>query len=208
MNYEIDPEFFQGLNLGEPTVTRYSEYILLCQNGDVTPLSYEEWVEFDKKYQEHVRTAASVLSPVTFQRINEVNTNKPTAEQLQSKCEELEAQRDRAIHFKNEAEKELNKLKQAYDQLLVQCDKAAYAPVKELKIPSNQPLYPHYYRAVPNTTHVDIDWILHTWNIGHTVGHAVKKLLCAGQRGVKDKLQDLKEARNSINRAIELEETK
>jgi hypothetical protein len=35
--------------------------------------------------------------------------------------------------------------------------------------------------------------------------HAVKKLLCAGIRGHKDKRQDLAEARESIGRAIELE---
>jgi hypothetical protein len=75
--------------------------------------------------------------------------------------------------------------------------------------PTNQPLYPHYYRPVPeNVTHVDIDWVLKSWNVGCVEGHAIKKLLCAGQRGVKDKLQDLNEARNSVNRAIELEETK
>lgn len=35
--------------------------------------------------------------------------------------------------------------------------------------------------------------------------HAVKKLLCAGSRGHKDKMQDLTEALKSIERAIELE---
>lgn len=74
--------------------------------------------------------------------------------------------------------------------------------------PANYALYPHYFREVPNATHVDVNWVLEAWNVGHTVGHAVKKLLCCGQRGFKDKLRDLKEARDSINRAIELEETK
>jgi hypothetical protein len=35
--------------------------------------------------------------------------------------------------------------------------------------------------------------------------HAIKKLLCAGLRGHKDKMQDLTEALKSIERAIELE---
>lgn len=35
--------------------------------------------------------------------------------------------------------------------------------------------------------------------------HAVKKLLCAGQRGVKGSVQDLQEAITAIERAIELE---
>lgn len=35
--------------------------------------------------------------------------------------------------------------------------------------------------------------------------HAIKKLLCAGQRGVKTVLDDLREARLALDRAIELE---
>lgn len=35
--------------------------------------------------------------------------------------------------------------------------------------------------------------------------HAIKKLLASGKRGYKDVVQDLTEARDSINRAIELE---
>lgn len=38
------------------------------------------------------------------------------------------------------------------------------------------------------------------------VQHALKKLLCAGQRGVKSRLQDLKEAKAAIERAIQMEE--
>lgn len=35
--------------------------------------------------------------------------------------------------------------------------------------------------------------------------HAIKKLLMPGQRGAKDSLQDLHEAKQSIDRAIQLE---
>jgi hypothetical protein len=38
--------------------------------------------------------------------------------------------------------------------------------------------------------------------------HAIKKLLCAGLRGKGDKLQDLREARDAITRAIQLEEAR
>jgi len=38
------------------------------------------------------------------------------------------------------------------------------------------------------------------------VDHALKKLLAPGQRGQKDRLQDLKEARASLDRAIQMEE--
>lgn len=36
--------------------------------------------------------------------------------------------------------------------------------------------------------------------------HAVKKLLAPGQRGHKDKAQDLSEARSSIDRALQMAE--
>jgi hypothetical protein len=212
---EIDPEFLQDLEKQEAEIARYNKYVAVCESCGGTPWNYEKWVEFDKEYQNHLTHVPSPLSPEAFQRITQMNTTKPTLAELQVEvdrlkyeCDNLTTERDRAIHFKKEAEKELNKLKHTYDQLLLECDKAAYTPIKQVTVPSNQPLYPHYYRTLPAATHVDIDWILHAWDIGHTVGHAVKKLLCAGQRGVKDKLQDLKEARNSINRAIELEETK
>lgn len=38
--------------------------------------------------------------------------------------------------------------------------------------------------------------------------HAIKKQLATGQRGVKGVIQDLTEARDSLNRAIELEKSK
>ena len=36
--------------------------------------------------------------------------------------------------------------------------------------------------------------------------HAIKKLLCSGIRGKGDTIQDLKEARDAIDRAIQIEE--
>lgn len=76
-----------------------------------------------------------------------------------------------------------------------------------LRTPSNQPLFPHYFRAVPNATHVDVYWVLKAWDVTDPcVQHAVKKLLCLGKRGIKSNLQDLQEALDSIVRSKELEE--
>lgn len=62
-----------------------------------------------------------------------------------------------------------------------------------------------YKRKVP-TLEIDVYDILKAFNVVNpATQHAVKKLLCAGDRGYKDKVQDLKEALASINRAIELE---
>lgn len=62
-----------------------------------------------------------------------------------------------------------------------------------------------YQRKVPSTV-IDVYDILKAFQVHcPAVGHGLKKLLCPGTRGVKDRLQDLKEAKASIERAIELE---
>jgi hypothetical protein len=286
-------------------VGRYYEYNVMCRIGGEKPMAYEDWLEFDKRYQEHVRTAPSPLAPHTFQKISEVNQEKPIAADLQAevqrlgkklletesardglreansalavKCQELidtyeeqkvslwkkigdlrseltqvTSERDdlvfdldtkttlitllreevctlraRKDEIINELEKAILAKTQSYSDedyqgLLEVRDELARENeeiLKELETlksgigqrttPTNQPLYPHYYRDVSQLTHIDVYWVLQAWSVNNpSVQHAVKKLLAAGQRGAKDTLQDLKEARNSINRAIELEETK
>lgn len=52
---------------------------------------------------------------------------------------------------------------------------------------------------------VDVYDVLVAWNVTcPATQHAIKKLLMPGQRGSKDKLQDLEEAGQAIERAIEL----
>jgi len=63
-----------------------------------------------------------------------------------------------------------------------------------------------YLREIKPDVLVDVYDVLKSFEVtNQATAHAVKKLLAAGQRGHKDLLQDLKEARDSINRAIELE---
>lgn len=51
----------------------------------------------------------------------------------------------------------------------------------------------------------DIYAVLAAWGVTcPAIQHAVKKLLMPGQRGGKDAVQDLMEARDSITRAIQL----
>ena len=53
---------------------------------------------------------------------------------------------------------------------------------------------------------VDVYDVLMVFNVTNpATQHAIKKLLMPGNRGYKDKLTDLKEAYQSIARAIELE---
>lgn len=52
----------------------------------------------------------------------------------------------------------------------------------------------------------DVYDVLVAWSVACPARqHAIKKLLMAGQRGVKSTLQDLEEARDAVTRAIELE---
>lgn len=53
---------------------------------------------------------------------------------------------------------------------------------------------------------VDVYCVLDAYDISNSaIQHAVKKLLCAGLRGHKDRIQDLKEAIVSVERALTLE---
>lgn len=54
---------------------------------------------------------------------------------------------------------------------------------------------------------IDVYAVLKTFDVTCPARqHAVKKLLCSGLRGKGDLLQDLKEARDAISRAIQLAE--
>ena len=62
-----------------------------------------------------------------------------------------------------------------------------------------------YSRRIGNEV-VDVYDVLMAFNVTNpATQHAIKKLLMPGNRGHKDKLTDLKEAHQSIARAIELE---
>jgi transcription elongation factor len=53
---------------------------------------------------------------------------------------------------------------------------------------------------------IDVYDVLNAFNLQNpAIQHAIKKLLKGGERGVKSKVQDYKEAIESITRAIELE---
>ena len=59
------------------------------------------------------------------------------------------------------------------------------------------PRAPKYLRDMP--AKADVYDVLEAFEVtSHRIGHAIKKLLCAGQRGHKDLLQDLQEAIQSI----------
>lgn len=66
-------------------------------------------------------------------------------------------------------------------------------------------LYPHYHKDVSYLNSVDVYRVLELFNVvNHPQGHAIKKLLCAGQRGEKSYEQDIKEARDTCNRILQM----
>jgi hypothetical protein len=77
--------------------------------------------------------------------------------------------------------------------------------------PSGQPMsskYPKYFKDVSEITEVDVYHIHNLFEIEDASGcihHASKKLLLSGVRtGGKSKYQDIKEARDTLNRWLEL----
>ena len=60
-----------------------------------------------------------------------------------------------------------------------------------------------YFKDVSKLKSVDVYRVLELFDVrSHAVGHAIKKLLCAGKRGAKDYRQDLIEAKASIEREL------
>lgn len=68
--------------------------------------------------------------------------------------------------------------------------------------------YPKYFKAVGELKEIDVYAVHHLFNIQDSSGaiqHASKKLLLSGSRnGGKTAYQDVKEARDSLNRWLEL----
>ena len=63
----------------------------------------------------------------------------------------------------------------------------------------------HYKKDVSHLDFIDVYRVLDLFEVeSHAAGHAIKKLLCSGQRGAKDKAQDIQEAIDSLNRELEM----
>lgn len=64
----------------------------------------------------------------------------------------------------------------------------------------------HYKKDVRHIDTLDIYWIcdLYVKDDSGCIQHAVKKLLCAGERGVKDDVKDLQEAIDTIQCKIDM----
>ena len=69
--------------------------------------------------------------------------------------------------------------------------------------------YGHYWKDVRDLDGIDVYRVLTLFNVSSpAVGHAIKKSLCAGQRGGKSYRQDIVEAIDALNRELEMLEGK
>lgn len=76
---------------------------------------------------------------------------------------------------------------------------------KDMQPSLTQPMQKYQRKLSSNV--VDVYDVLTAFNVTNpATAHAIKKLLCPGLRGHKDKLVDLLEASEAIERAIQLEE--
>lgn len=65
--------------------------------------------------------------------------------------------------------------------------------------------YSHYYKNVSHLNGIDVYRVLALFNVTNPcIQHAVKKLLVTGGRGNKSLEKDLQEARDSLNRALQM----
>lgn len=70
--------------------------------------------------------------------------------------------------------------------------------------PENAKKYNHYFKHIP-WKYIDIYRVLEVFGVtDNAIGHALKKLLVPGLRGNKPTKQDVIEARDTLNRRIEM----
>lgn len=70
---------------------------------------------------------------------------------------------------------------------------------------TDQQTHSHYKKDVSHLKMIDIYRIAQLYGVtDHAEFHALKKILCAGERGVKTVEQDIREARDSLNRRLQM----
>jgi len=78
-----------------------------------------------------------------------------------------------------------------------------FPPINLWVMPTMKMKHAHYYKEFHGA--IDVYRVLKLFNVTDpAIQHAVKKLLCAGDRGVKDQAIDFQEAVDSIERAIQM----
>lgn len=66
--------------------------------------------------------------------------------------------------------------------------------------------HPHYHKSVAHLDTIDVYRVLQLFDVADAcIQHAIKKLLCAGQRGAKTQAQDVQEAIDTLHRYQEMQ---
>ena len=66
--------------------------------------------------------------------------------------------------------------------------------------------FSHYFKDVSHLKTIDVYRVLDLFGVTNPcIQHAIKKLLCSGERGAKDKIQDVQEAISSLLRYLEMQ---
>lgn len=66
----------------------------------------------------------------------------------------------------------------------------------------------HYFKDVRHLDYLDIYQVCKLFEVddpSHCTQHSIKKLLMSGKRGAKDKMKDIIEARDTLNRYLQIE---
>ncbi len=66
----------------------------------------------------------------------------------------------------------------------------------------------HYFKDVRHLDYIDIYQVCKLFEVNdpsHCTQHSIKKLLMSGKRGAKDKMKDIIEARDTLNRYLQIE---
>ena len=66
----------------------------------------------------------------------------------------------------------------------------------------------HYFKDVRHLDYIDIYQVCKLFEVedpSHCTQHSIKKLLMSGKRGAKDKMKDIIEARDTLNRYLQIE---
>lgn len=80
--------------------------------------------------------------------------------------------------------------------------------VTETKTEGSERKHSHYFKDVRNLDYVDIYQVCKLFEVddpSHCTQHSIKKLLMSGKRGAKDKMKDIIEARDTLNRYLQIE---
>lgn len=98
----------------------------------------------------------------------------------------------------NKRDYEYSKPKNQNDNLIENGDKESLMERK----------HSHYFKDVRHLDYVDIYQVCKLFEVNdpsHCTQHSIKKLLMSGKRGAKDKMKDIIEARDTLNRYLQIE---